>query len=114
MPYFMMDDKGRIIALIKEVQNGSLIVRPELIADRLISNGLRFSAENVLVHIKRAGVWIIVPFSDLKAGDIVTNCKNGQTSIFTCASDAHRSGDASYDGWLVFSTDGHDYYPEDF
>lgn len=109
-----MDDKGRIIALIKEVQNGSLIVRPELIADRLISSGLRFSAEDVLVHIKRAGVWIIVPFSDLKAGDIVTNCENGQTIIFTCASDAHRSEDTSYDGWLVFSTDGHDYYPEDF
>lgn len=48
-------------------------------------------------------------FHELKAGD--TFFQNGKP--ITVGEDAHLSGDASYDGYLVYDRNGNGYFPED-
>lgn len=48
-------------------------------------------------------------FSEIKKGD--TFFIKGQPCI--CEIDAHESGDASYDGYLLYDTDGDSWFPED-
>lgn len=67
--------------------------------------------ENIRIAIEREKESITVPFFDLKAGD------HAQTSaglMIVCGSDAHVSGDADYDGWIVYDESGDGYFPEDF
>lgn len=61
------------------------------------------------VQVVKDGVTVQVPFCELKEGDQVADCYT-----FVCGSDAHLSGDSDYDGYLVFSTTGTGYFPEDF
>ena len=65
--------------------------------------------ENVLVSVFRNEKHQI-PFYQLRKGDIVlTNAEQ----LFVCAEDAHHSGDASYDGWIVHDKHGNGLFPED-
>lgn len=50
-----------------------------------------------------------IPFCDLKAGDTVF-CQGIPIVI---EEDAHYSGDATYDGYLAYGTDGESLFPED-
>lgn len=65
--------------------------------------------ENHPVQVVRDGITMLVPFCELKEGDQVVDCCK-----FVCGTDAHKCGDADYDGWLVFNTKGAAYFPEDF
>lgn len=71
---------------------------------------LKVFDETVEVTIIRDGKKQSVRFCDLEEGDHVVS--NGYD--FIVGDDAHHSGDATYDGWLVYDTKGTDYYPEDF
>lgn len=66
--------------------------------------------ENVQIEVIRDGQTLHVPFCEIKKGDKVFR----NEPYFTCGEDAHKSGDASYEGWLVYDENGGDYYPEDF
>ena len=50
-----------------------------------------------------------VPFESLRKGDIFF--VNGES--FTVNEDAHYSGDASYDGYLLYDSEGNSWFPED-
>ena len=67
--------------------------------------------EQVAVSIIRNGTSMTVPFCELRTGDQVQRFAN--IWPFTVTGDAHISGDADYEGWIV---DGEDesYFPEDF
>lgn len=67
--------------------------------------------ENVYVDIMRKGIAMTVYFYELLAGDVISVSSHAGIVV---GEDAHRSGDASYDGWLFYSAKGTDYYPEDF
>ena len=62
--------------------------------------------ENVMVKIVRNGHGSIVPFFEIKKGDYIVAFNVRATS------DAHYSGDASYDGYLFYAEDD-SYFPED-
>lgn len=65
--------------------------------------------ENILVSVIR-NEKSAIPFCQLREGDIVlTNA--GQ--YFVCAENAHHSGDASYDGWIVHDKHDNGLFPED-
>lgn len=67
------------------------------------------TAQNNGISIIRNGERLSVKFEELRDGDIV----HSHGYQFTCVGDAHESGDASYEGYLVYSeTDS--YFPEDF
>lgn len=51
----------------------------------------------------------LVPFESVKRGDTIFL----NDSPFVCDEDAHQSGDASYDGFLLYGEDGESYFPED-
>ena len=51
-----------------------------------------------------------VDFESIKAGDTVFT-RDGFALVV--GEDAHRSGDASYDGWLLYDADGDAQFPED-
>lgn len=67
--------------------------------------------ETVPVKIERAGKTMVVPFSELQDGDKTIDPKYPQ---ITCDGDAHRSGDADYDGFIVYGMNCSGYFPEDF
>lgn len=48
-------------------------------------------------------------FSSLMAGD--TFFSNGK--VYTVGTDAHYSGDASYDGYLLYDSNGYSWFPEE-
>ena len=48
-------------------------------------------------------------FTEIEAGDTVF--VNGKPIVV--GDDAHYSGDASYDGWLLYDTNGEGWFPED-
>jgi hypothetical protein len=52
-----------------------------------------------------------VSFCDLQKGDIIATGSYADTTI---DEDAHESGDASYGGWLCYTTAGDSLFPEDF
>ena len=76
--------------------------------------------KNVQVEIIRNGETMFVPFCELKKGDLFcyTKNENGKSNhIFRNAvgeDGAHKSGDASYDGWLFYDVFGDSWFPEDF
>ena len=63
--------------------------------------------ENNLVFVRRNGVYSLMPFCELEEGDYIPQLRS------TVGVEAHRSGDASYDGWLLYTEDDKDVYPED-
>lgn len=67
--------------------------------------------ENVSVNVLRNGEQKTIPFCDLVAGDVIYG---GELDGIVVGIDAHYSGDASYDGWLLYDENGVDFYPEDF
>lgn len=67
--------------------------------------------EKSLVNIVRQGEPMSIPFCELKAGDHLQTV-NGTALV--CGTDAHVSGDADYEGWIVFDEYGEGYFPEDF
>lgn len=67
--------------------------------------------ENVRVTVLRDQTPYVVPFCEIKDGDVV--CDKDDNPWFTAAEDAHESGDADYEGWLV-GDDSENYFPEDF
>lgn len=68
---------------------------------------------NVVVEIQRddSDGFEQVSFNEVRDGDKV-RLPNGR--IITVEDDAHPSGDATYDGWLFYDTNGESYFPEDF
>lgn len=64
--------------------------------------------ENKMVSIERNGEEITVPFYNIKGGDFLIDRQ------IVAWSNAHESGDASYDGWLFYDEDGNGWFPEDF
>ena len=72
---------------------------------------LKVYDEHILCDVKRKGKKVSVWFYDIKTGDMVWLPKSRM--YVTATTDAHRSGDASYDGWLFYAN--HDsFFPEDF
>lgn len=67
--------------------------------------------ENVSVNILREGTHQTVPFRSLIEGDVVFG---GELDGIVVGIEAHVSGDACYDGWLLYDENGVDFYPEDF
>lgn len=67
--------------------------------------------ENVLVTVLRDQTPYVVPFCEIKDSDVV--CDQNGNPMFTAEGDAHFSGDADYEGWLV-GDDSENYFPEDF
>lgn len=67
--------------------------------------------ENISVNILRNGQHQTVPFRELVEGDVVFG---GVLDGIVVGIEAHISGDASYDGWLLYDENGVDFYPEDF
>lgn len=53
-----------------------------------------------------------VDFKSIKSGDTVFT-RDGFAVIVGEDADAHQSGDASYDGWLLYDADGDAQFPED-
>lgn len=67
--------------------------------------------ERIPVNIIRDGKEMEVSFCELKAKDLALL----PTGIKLCiGSDAHISGDSTYEGWLVYDDQGNGYFPEDF
>jgi len=65
------------------------------------------SQSGILVDIMRDGKRRFVPFYDIKSGDFIA-----YLGVFA-GDDAHQSGDASYDGWLFYDSNGLSVFPED-
>ena len=63
------------------------------------------------VNVIRDGNQMKIPFSELKANDVA--CLPNGVNI-CIGEDAHISGDATYEGWLVYDDHGNSYFPEDF
>ena len=68
--------------------------------------------ETYPVEIVRDGIKMTVPFREIKKGDKVPT-RNPDHPIIV-GENAHLSGDAAYDGWLFYDTNGNSYFPEDF
>ena len=72
------------------------------------------------LKIMRDGEVKFVPFCELKENDLFcyTKDENGESNhIFrnkVGEDGAHRSGDASYAGWLFYDVFGDPWFPEDF
>lgn len=64
-----------------------------------------------IVKVRRKGtsVYSMAPFETLKAGDTVF--RNGIS--IDVAEDAHHSGDAAYDGYLIYDKEQNGWFPED-
>lgn len=67
--------------------------------------------ENISVNILRNGERITVPFCKLVKDDVVFG---GELDGIVVGTDAHVSGDACYNGWLLYDENDVDFYPEDF
>ena len=67
--------------------------------------------ENVAVDVLRNGKRMTVPFSALVSGDVIFG---GELDGIVVGTDAHISGDACYEGWLLYDENDVDFYPEDF
>ena len=65
--------------------------------------------KNYVILRKNAGGLEFAPFESIRKGDIFT----AFGLIHICGEDAHYSGDASYDGYLLYDTDGEAFFPED-
>lgn len=63
------------------------------------------------IRIVRDKLEMTVTFPELKDGDEIIS---PNVPHITCSGDAHISGDASYDGYVVYGTNGEGYFPEDF
>lgn len=51
----------------------------------------------------------VIPFDEIRAGDLFTVNGNGHV----CEEEPHHCGDASYDGMLLYDSDGNSWFPED-
>lgn len=67
--------------------------------------------ENVSVNVLRKGERKTVPFCELISGDVVFG---SELDGIVVGVEAHVSGDACYEGWLLYDENGVDFYPEDF
>ena len=66
---------------------------------------------DITVIVERGILTMPISFEDLKKGDKVVGTRGPK---FTVGEDAHLSGDASYNGYIVYDTEGNSYFPEDF
>lgn len=67
--------------------------------------------EGVYIEIMRNTNAMTIHFWELQEGDMITSAPHKGLIV---AEDAHKSGDACYEGWLFLGADGDSYFPEDF
>lgn len=69
---------------------------------------IEVEGERKIVLIERCGKPMTVPFYEIIGGDFIVD------QGIVAGSNAHKSGDASYNGWLFYDEDGCGWFPEDF
>ena len=67
---------------------------------------------DITVTVIRDRTEMEIQFSEIKQGDKIPT-RNSYNPIHVGV-DSHKCGDASYDGFLFYDTNGNSYFPEDF
>lgn len=106
-----MDDKKKLIPA-RPLDPGAGPMAHEKNERGVLSVPMKSSTvQQTLVKVIPAGASQAegMKFQDIRKGD--TFFTDGEPHIAAC--DAHRSGDASYDGYLVYDKEDESYFPED-